>query len=159
MKTAFFAGSFDPITLGHIEIIRRGLEIFDKIIVGVGNNSAKKTMFSIEQRQAWVQKSCADFERVEVYGYDQLTVEFAQQHSARFLLRGLRSFSDLEYETHISRINQFLKPEMETVFLVCNPETAHISSTFVREIYKYKGPLEGLVPSCVIEDLSRIDLR
>jgi len=153
LRTAVFAGSFDPITLGHLEIINRGLELFDKIIIGVGINSRKQHLFPIEQRLSWIQSEFKQVERVEVAAFDQLTVDFARKHGAKFLLRGLRNFSDLEYETHISRINQFLNHEIETVFLVCNPGNSHISSTFVREIYRYKGKLEGLVPPAVVKDL------
>lgn len=153
MKIAVFAGSFDPITLGHEEIIRRGLSLFDKIIVGVGVNSSKKTQFTAEQRVEWVRTVLADLDRVEVYDYDTLTVDFARMHEARFLLRGIRNYADLEYETHISRVNQSLHPDLETVFLVCQAETSHISSTFVREIYRYKGPLKGMVSEKIRPEL------
>jgi len=154
MRNAVFAGSFDPITLGHIEIIKRGLVLFDKIIIGVGTNSTKTCMFSEEQRLNWVKASFENIPQIEVHAFDSLTVDFAKKHSADFLLRGIRNYADLEYETHISRINQFLNKGVETVFMVCNPETAHISSTFVREIYRYKGPLKGLVPDIVVQALN-----
>jgi pantetheine-phosphate adenylyltransferase len=145
MRIAVFAGSFDPITLGHEEIIRRGVRLFDKVIVGVGVNSGKKSLFSSEKRIKWAKMVLHDLPQVEVQGYDMLTVEFARQHQASFLLRGIRNYADLEYETHISRINQSMHPDLETVFLVCSPTTSHISSTFVREIHRYRGPLKGLV--------------
>jgi pantetheine-phosphate adenylyltransferase len=153
MKTAVFAGSFDPITLGHIEIVERGSSLFDKIIVGVGINSSKQTLFSAEQRLAWVKACFSNNVRVEVHPYDILTVDFARQHGATFLLRGLRNYADMEYESHISRINRHLNRDMETVFLVCSAERSHISSSFVREIYRYKGSLQGLVSENIIRDL------
>lgn len=153
MKIAVFAGSFDPVTLGHEEIIRRGTRLFDKIIVGVGINSAKQSLFSPNQRLEWVKTVLQDVPRVEVHTFDTLTVEFARAHGAGFLLRGIRNYADLEYETHISRVNQSMHPDLETVFLVCNPQTSHISSTFVREIYRYKGPLSGMVSPRIISEL------
>lgn len=155
MRIAVFAGSFDPVTLGHEEIIRRGVKLFDKIIVGVGINSSKQSLFHAEKRVEWVQRILADLPQVEVYSYDTLTVNFARAHGAQFLLRGIRNYADLEYETHISRINQSMHPDLETVFLVCNPETSHISSTFVREIYRYSGPLNGLVPELVRVEMEK----
>jgi pantetheine-phosphate adenylyltransferase len=153
MKIAVFAGSFDPVTLGHEEIIRRGTLLFDKVIVGVGINSSKHSLFSPDQRLKWVKTVLEDVPRVEVYAFDTLTVEFARAHGAKFLLRGIRNYADLEYETHISRVNQSMHPDLETVFLVCNPNTSHISSTFVREIYRYRGPLSGMVSPRIISDL------
>jgi pantetheine-phosphate adenylyltransferase len=153
MKIAVFAGSFDPITLGHIEIVERGTALFDKVIVGVGVNSSKQTLFTAAQRLAWVEGCFKGHAGVEVHPYDILTVDFARQHNATFLLRGLRNYADLEYETHISRINRHLNADMETVFLVCSAQRSHISSSFVREIHRYKGSLDGLVPEEIASEL------
>ncbi len=151
MLTALFPGSFDPITLGHVEIIERGLAIFDNIVVALGTNSQKKYRFTQAQRLQMLKDTFAQEPRIRVETYEGLTVEFARQNSISFILRGLRSPSDLEYEQPIAYINQHLNPDVEIVCLLSKPKTAHISSTIVREVIRYKGKLEGLVPQAVID--------
>lgn len=154
MRIALFPGSFDPITLGHIEIIQRGLSIFDTICVAMGTNSQKKYMFSTEQRLEMLNKIFENEPRIRVENYEELTVEFARKNNIPFILRGLRSPSDLEYEQPIAYINQHLNPNIEIVCLLSKPETAHISSTIVREVIRYKGNLTGLLPSSLIDLLA-----
>lgn len=151
MKTALFPGSFDPITEGHVEIIERGLAIFDKIVVAIGINANKKYMFSLEDRMAMLTQTFEKEPRIEVAFYQSLTVDFAKERNISFILRGLRAPSDLEYEQPIAYVNQHLNPAIEVVCLLSKPETAHISSTVVREIIRYQGNLQKLVPQPVIE--------
>jgi pantetheine-phosphate adenylyltransferase len=153
-RIALFPGSFDPITNGHIEIVNRGLVLFDQVIVAVGVNSAKHTMFSPEQRLGWIRQHFAHEPRVSVQSYSQeLTVAFARRMEAGFILRGLRNAPDFEYERGIDLLNKHLDPEIETIYLISSPETSHVSSTLVREIIKYRGNLRGVIPDAIIEDL------
>ncbi|MFN0202489.1 MAG: pantetheine-phosphate adenylyltransferase [Bacteroidia bacterium] len=154
-KIAIFAGSFDPITLGHTEIALRGLKVFDKIVVALGINSQKKYLFSLEQRLEMLQKTFENEPNIEIISYEELTVSLAKKMGANYILRGLRSAADLEYEQPIALINSHLAPEIETVCLLSNPHTGHISSTIVRELIKYGGNLEGLVPKAVMEVIGR----
>ncbi len=156
MKKALFPGTFDPITLGHTEIIERGLQLFDEIIIGVGVNSAKQTMFSLEQRILWIQEYFLNqSHKVKVLPFEGLTVEFAKKHGIQFLLRGLRSAPDFEYEKHIFLLNKHLDEKIETIFLVSDTQYIGISSTLVREIIKYHGKLEGLVPLNILNSIYR----
>ena len=150
MKRAIFPGTFDPITVGHTEIIDRGLRVFDQIVVAIGVNSEKKTMFTTEQRVAMIEAAYKDEPRVSVQTYTGLTVNYAIESGIPVLLRGLRNGQDLAYETPISTINRRLAPEVETVFLLTAGEAATISSSLIREVIRYKGKLEGLVPDSVI---------
>lgn len=146
MRSALFPGSFDPLTLGHTEIIRRGLRMFDEVVVAIGANSQKQTLLTLEQRLELLRAAFADEPRIAVESYTGLTVDFAQARNAPFLLRGLRGAADLEYEKSIALINRHMAPKVETVFLISSGETSHISSTLVREVIKYGGELRGLVP-------------
>lgn len=156
MRTAIFPGSFDPITFGHIEIIERGLKLFDSVIVSIGLNSSKKALFDENLRIKWIKTYFANEPKVQVSSYNSLTVDFAKEKQAEFILRGVRNASDAEYESHISRLNFHLNKNIETVVLLCNPSLAHISSSFVREIYRYGGSLKGLVPDLILEDLEKL---
>ncbi len=156
MKRALFPGTFDPITLGHIEIIERGLQLFDEIIIGVGINSSKQTMFSLDQRILWIQEYFLKYhQKVKVLPFDGLTVDFAKKNEIKFLLRGLRSAPDFEYEKHIFLLNKHLDDKIETVFLVSDTQYIGVSSTLVREIIKYQGKLEGLVPQNIINFINK----
>ena len=141
-RTAVFPGTFDPITNGHIEIIERGLRIFDELIIGVGINTSKTTMFSPEVRTKWIEDLFRNEPRIRVVQFTGLTVHFAQQNDAQFLLRGLRAAPDFEYEKNIDLLNRQLAV-IETVFLISNPATGHISSSLVREVIRFRGNLNG----------------
>ncbi|RMF53622.1 MAG: pantetheine-phosphate adenylyltransferase [Bacteroidetes bacterium] len=153
MKRALFPGSFDPITNGHIEIIRRGLALFDEIVVGLGLNTSKQPMFSPDQRLRWIVEAFRDEPRVQVRPYTGLTVQFAREVNAQFILRGLRSAPDYEYERNIDLLNKYLDPSIETFYLFSSPETSFVSSTLVREVIRFHGHLEGLLPPHIIRDI------
>lgn len=152
-RIAVFPGSFDPITFGHIEIVRRGLKFFDEIVVGIGINTQKKTMFSLEQRRAWIQRVFEAEPRVTIEGFEGLTVTFARDQGAGFLLRGLRDAPDFQYEKNVNFLNKHLDNSVETVFLISDAATQTVSSSLVREIIRYKGQLEGLLPESIIQDI------
>jgi pantetheine-phosphate adenylyltransferase len=152
-RIALFPGSFDPITLGHTEVVQRALGFFDVVLIAVGRNTSKNTMFTVEQRVQWIEQYFADEPRVRVESFDGLTVDFARKHGASYLLRGLRSSPDFEYEKNIYLLNHHLDPNIETVFLLSKPETNHISSTLVREVIRFKGEIRGLVPEAIILEI------
>jgi pantetheine-phosphate adenylyltransferase len=153
MKIAVFPGSFDPITVGHIDIVERALPLFDKIIVAVGVNSQKATVFSLETRLKWLKQVFASRPKVEVGSFEGLTVHFCAQQGARFLIRGLRNASDFDYEKTISQLNTIIGNDIETVFLMSRPEYSHISSTIVREIIRGKGDVSPFVPALIAQNI------
>lgn len=153
-RIVLFPGSFDPPTLGHVELVERSLRLFDAVVLAVGLNSSKQARFPLERRLTWLDATFAYLgERVRIVPYQSLTVQFARQQGAIALLRGLRNALDLEYERNIDHLNKHLEPEIETCYLISSPRTAHISSTLVWEIIRYGGTLEGLLPPAIIEDL------
>ena len=145
MKRAIFPGSFDPFTKGHFDIVMRGLEIFDEIIIGIGINSTKKETFPLQQRLNDIQQYFAAEPRVQVHTYDGLTVDFAAQHQAQFILRGVRSTLDFEYERSMAEANKQLSG-LETVLLYTRPEYAHISSTLVRDLHSHGKDIAAYLP-------------
>ena len=148
-RIALFPGSFDPITFGHVDIIERALPLFDKIIIAVGTNSAKKYMFTLEQRLTWIKEAFKDEPKIQVVTYTGLTVDFAQSSGADFLLRGLRNPADFEFEKAIAQANRQLVPTLETVFLLTSARYAYISSSIVREVYLHGGNFAEFVPASV----------
>lgn len=146
MKIAIFPGSFDPFTLGHHDIVTRGLQIFDEIIIGIGTNATKQPTFPLQDRLAAIQQTYADEPRVRVEAYDGLTIDFAAQHHATFILRGVRSVQDFEYERSIAEANKQLSG-IETVLLYTRPELAHISSTLVRDLFSHHKDISAFVPT------------
>ena len=149
-KTALFPGSFDPITRGHVDIIRKGLDIFDRIVIGIGTNTSKKPLFSIEQRSEWIRKVFPDENRLEVRAYQGLTIAFCKEIDARYIIRGLRSGLDFEYEQSIAFANKEMEPSIETVFLLSSPSYSNISSTIVRDIIVNKGDYSRFVPEGIV---------
>lgn len=152
-RIALFPGSFDPITFGHIEIVKRGLAVFDEIVVGLGINTQKKTMFTQAQRERWIKQAFADEPRVKMRSFSGLTVRFAHEVGAQFLLRGLRDQTDFVYEKNINFLNKHLEEGIETVFLVSDPASQTISSSLVREIIHFEGKLDGLIPNFIVEEI------
>ncbi len=148
-KIVVFPGSFDPITTGHVDLVRRALPLFDEVIVAIGVNSQKQTLFPLEQRKAWIAEVFADERRVSVDVFEGLTVHFCQKVRAHYLLRGLRNASDFDYEKTISQLNQIVGENVETLFFISKPEFSHISSTIVREIIKGGGNAKPFLPKGV----------
>jgi pantetheine-phosphate adenylyltransferase len=147
MKTALFPGTFDPPTLGHIDLIRRSKPICDKLYVGIATNSAKHSdLFSIQERQSMLKTICKPFPHVEVTTFSTLVVEFAKEKNVDFLIRGLRAFSDFEYEVRMALTNRHLSG-IETLFLMADEKVGHISSTLIRELGKYQSRLHDFVPA------------
>lgn len=146
MKRAIFPGSFDPFTIGHHDIVLRGLTIFDEIVIGLGRNSTKKETFPIRERLAAIQRIYANDPRITVEIYDCLTVDFARQHDAHCILRGVRCMQDFEYERNMAEANKQLA-DIETILLYTRPEYAHISSTLVRDLYAYNKDISMFLPN------------
>lgn len=146
-RIAVFPGSFDPITLGHLDIIERAVPLFDKIIVAIGQNAQKNYMFSLEQRKKWLQESLKLFSNVEVDVYEGLTVEYCKQKQADFILRGLRNPADFEFEKAIAHTNRAItQKRIETVFLLTSSGKSYISSSIVRDVIRNNGDYTLLVP-------------
>ena len=146
MKIAVFPGSFDPITTGHVDLIYRSLPLFDKIVVAVGINSNKKTLFTLETRLKWLKEVFKDEQKIEIAYFEGLTVDYCKSIKAKYLIRGLRNSSDFDYEKTISQLNSVIGNGMETFFLISKPGFSHISSTIVREIIKAGGDASVFVP-------------
>lgn len=146
MKIALFPGSFDPITIAHVDILERALPLFDKIVVGIGLNSAKQNFLSAETREEIVRKIFSAQTNVEVQLYEGLTINFAKKIGASHMVRGIRSASDFEYERAIAQINQTMMPDIETILLLSKPEYSAISSTIVRDILRNHGDVSQFVP-------------
>jgi pantetheine-phosphate adenylyltransferase len=156
-RTAVFPGSFDPITRGHENIVRRASFMFDEIVVAIGSNSTKTSMFSLELRRAWLEEVFSDLPNVKVADYDGLTIDFCHSIGARFLLRGVRNGGDFEYERTIAQMTRAMAPMLETVILFTDPEFAAINSTVVREILKNHGDVSQFVPAAIV--LPGVDQR
>ncbi|MEY2692437.1 MAG: pantetheine-phosphate adenylyltransferase [Bacteroidota bacterium] len=150
MKKAVFPGSFDPITLGHVDIINRGLELFDEVIIAIGVNADKKYLFSLAQREAFIANLFAHEPRIKVLCYEGLTADLCKSENAQYLLRGLRNTTDFEFEKAIAQANAKLQ-DIETVLLFSKPEHAFISSSIVRDVLRNKGDYTFMVPDTVRE--------
>ncbi len=146
MRIALFPGSFDPFTKGHEDIVRRGLRLFDEIIIGIGRNARKERYFPLEQMIGLIEEAFADEPAVRIISYDDLTASVARKQGARFLLRGLRNTTDFEYENGISQVNRFVYEEVETVFLITSPSLAPISSSIIRDLHRYGQNVDDFLP-------------
>lgn len=153
-KTAVFPGSFDPITTGHEELVRRALPLFDEIVVAVGINTAKSYLFPLEKRLDCLRQVFQDEPKVRIDSFENLTAHYCQRIGARYLLRGLRNASDFDYEKTISQLNGIVGQGLETIFLIAQPNMSHISSTIVREIIKGGGDVSPFIPKVLIGQLS-----
>ncbi len=153
MKIAIYPGSFDPITNGHLEILKRALNIFDKVIMLVAVNDAKKSRFSVEERVAMIKEAVDGDPRVTVDSYDGLTVEYAKNHNAQHLIRGLRAVTDFEYEFSLASANDFIDSSIDTVFLMSKAEKSFINSSMIMELHQSGVDVSSLVPASVIKRL------
>lgn len=153
MKIALFPGSFDPVTKAHVDILKRSISLFDKVIIGIGVNSTKQALLNLEQRKKMLEAVFADEPKVEVQTYSGLTVDFCKQIGANYMIRGIRTVSDFEYEKAIAQMNHALVPEIESIFIVSKPGYSSISSTIVRDILRNGGDVSQFVPKEAINFL------
>ncbi len=154
-RICLFPGTFDPVTLGHVDIINRALPLFDKIVVGIGSNTSKAPMFTDEQRLKWINEIYKDEEKVEGAVYEGLTINFCQKIGAHFILRGIRYVSDFEYEKTIADANRTLDKSIETVFLTGEPKYTSVASTIVRDIIRNGGDASHFLPEIVYRSLPK----
>ena len=149
-KIAVFPGSFDPITLGHVAVIKRAIPLFDQLIIAIGDNADKKHMFTVEQRKKWIQNVFVNEPKISIEVYDGLTVEFCKKMNAHFILRGLRTSADFEFERSIAQVNRRLAPEVDTLFILTETKYTPITSSIVRDIIRNGGDISEFVPDEVI---------
>lgn len=152
-RIALFPGTFDPITIGHLDIIHRGLPLFDKLVIGIGRNVNKTAMFSEEQRMKWIKEIFGDNPKVSVVVYEGLTVECCRKVGANFIVRGIRYVNDFEYEKAIADMNRSLDKDIETVFLTCLPQFTSVASTLVRDVIRNGGDARQFLPEAVSKSL------
>lgn len=151
MLRAIYPGSFDPVTLGHLDIIRRSASIADELIVGILNNKAKTPLFSVGERVRMLEEVTKDFPNVKIIPFEGLLVEFAKQMDAKVIVRGLRAITDFEYELQMSQTNQKIEPEIETLFLTTSLEFSFLSSTTVKEVASFGGDITQFVPEVIVK--------
>ncbi len=151
MRKAIYPGSFDPVTYGHIDLICRASAMVDELVVAVLKNSAKTPLFSVEERVKMLNEVTKGIDNVTVMSFEGMTIDFADQVGAHIMVRGLRAVSDFEYELQIAQTNRIVNPKVDTMFLVTSEEYSYLSSSILKEIARYGGPLERFAPECVIE--------
>jgi pantetheine-phosphate adenylyltransferase len=155
MRIALFPGTFDPVTLGHTDIINRALPLFDKLIIGIGRNTNKEPMFTEEQRLQWLREIYKDNPKIEVLAYDGLTVECCKKAGADFILRGIRYVNDFEYEKAIADMNRSIQGHIETIFLTCLPQFTSVASTLVRDVLRNGGDVSQFLPPVVNASITK----
>jgi len=153
MRRAVFPGSFDPITIGHEDIIKRALPLFDEIIIAVGYNSTKTGMFDVDYRMELIRKVFNGETKIKVDKYQILTIDYCKQKDAKYILRGLRTSSDFEFERGIGQVNRMMANDIETIFMLTAPEYTPISSSIVRDVIRHKGNLKGLLPESIVDEI------
>jgi len=154
-RTAIYPGTFDPITLGHVDVVLRGLKVFDRLVIGVAENPNKKPMFDLETRLGMVRQTFAADDRIEAVAFSGLLVDLARQQDAKAILRGLRAASDFEYEFQMATMNRRLEEKIETVFVMAREDYTFVSSRFIREISSMGGDVSELVPDAVLPHLKK----
>ena len=154
MRRAVFPGSFDPITIGHEDIIRRALPLFDEIIIAIGYNSTKGGMFDIDERMRLIAEVFVGVAKIKIDKYKKLTIDYCHEVDAQYLLRGLRTAADFEFERGIGQVNRMMAQDVETVFMLTAPEYTPISSSIVRDVIRHNGDLNGLVPKNILSKIS-----
>ncbi len=152
-KTAIYPGTFDPVTYGHLDIVERGLKLFDKVIIAVSTNIQKTPLFSIEERKRLVERTAGREKRVEVDTFDCLLIDYAKHKSAEVIIRGLRALADFEYEFQMALMNRKLNSEIETVYLMPREEYTYINSTIVKEVARFGGDVKSFIPNEVAQAL------
>ncbi|MBQ4518138.1 MAG: pantetheine-phosphate adenylyltransferase [Clostridia bacterium] len=155
MSIAVYPGSFDPITCGHLDIIKRGSAMFDEVIIAVLNNSSKKTLFSPQERVQLIEKCIRDYPNCRVLYFDGLMVDFVKKHGANVVIKGLRAISDFEYEFQMAQLNKQLDPDIETLFMVTNVNYSYISSSIVKEVANLGGDFSKFLPKEIYEDVKQ----
>jgi pantetheine-phosphate adenylyltransferase len=145
-RIALFPGTFDPITVGHVNILERAIPLFDEIVIGIGNNSSKSTLFALEQREQWIKEVFKQVPTITVASYEGLTVDFCKQINAHYILRGLRNMSDFDYEKNIAQMNKLVSEQVESVFLMCDPAYTPVSSSVVRDLIRNGGDTSKFLP-------------
>ena len=149
MKRAIFPGTFDPFTIGHLDILEKSIKIFDEVIIAIGKNHDKKTMYTVDKRKEFIELVTSKYQNTKVMTYDGLTVDFCKKTKSNFIVRGIRNVGDFEFEKAIARTNRVLS-EIETVFLLTSAKTSYISSSIVRDIIKNNGDFSKLIPNEII---------
>jgi pantetheine-phosphate adenylyltransferase len=154
-RVAIYPGSFDPPTNGHLDIVQRASRLFDRVVIGVGRNLSKKTVFTADERVSLMKEACAGVKNVEVVTFDSLQVEFAREVGATFIIRGIRALSDFEFEFEMANMNRLLAEELEMVFLMTAPEYLFVSASRVKELVAFGAPVDKLVPANVAKALAK----
>ena len=156
MKAAVYPGSFDPVTKGHLDIIKRASRTFDKVYVAILTNSSKTPMFSLEKRLDWLRRSTADIENVEIDCFSGLLVNYLTEKNSNIIIKGLRAVSDFEYEFQMALMNRKLNPDVETLFMMTSGKYSYLSSSIVKEVARHKASLDGLVPDFMIDEITEL---
>lgn len=149
-RIAVYPGTFDPVTKGHEALVLKALPLFDEIIIAIGHNSNKTTYFTLDQRKGWLHTVFEKFPQVKIDTYDTLTVNYCKEKGAKFILRGLRTSTDFEFERNIAQANESISPEIETIFLLSSPGLSAVNSSIVRDIHRHGGDISQFIPSGII---------